>query len=133
MGFRRVALPFTVEERAAGQSKWGFRKLFRLSISALTGFSSRPLILISSFGTAFLLIFFGLSIQTLVMYFRGRAATGFTTVILLQLLVGSIILISLGLIGVYIDSLFREVKARPRYFISETYGTGADARDPRDG
>lgn len=120
MGFRRLSLPFVVEERKSGNSKWGFRKLLKLSISALTGFSSRPLLLISSMGTFFLLVFLGLSIQTLVMYFRGRAATGFTTVILLQLLIGSIILISLGLIGIYIDSLFREVKARPRYFISDT-------------
>jgi glycosyltransferase involved in cell wall biosynthesis len=121
MGFKRVSFSFTVEERQAGKSKWGLRKLIRLSINALTGFSSRPLILISSIGTIFLLIFFGLSIQTLVRYFQGRAATGFTTVILLQLLIGSIILISLGLIGIYIDSLFREVKARPRYFIEATF------------
>lgn len=120
MGFHRASFPFVVGERKSGNSKWGFRKLLKLSISALTGFSSRPLLLISSMGTFFLLVFLGLSIQTLVMYFRGRAATGFTTVILLQLLIGSIILISLGLIGIYIDSLFREVKARPRYFISET-------------
>ncbi|HPX93201.1 MAG TPA: glycosyltransferase family 2 protein [Bacillota bacterium] len=128
MGFKRVSLPFVVGERASGKSKWGLRKLLKLSISALTGFSSRPLLLISSMGTFFLLVFLGLSIQTLVMYFRGRAATGFTTVILLQLLIGSIILISLGLIGIYIDSLFREVKARPRYFISEI----AEAANPAE-
>jgi dolichol-phosphate mannosyltransferase len=119
MGFRRTHFYFQVDARAVGKSKWGFRKLFRLSLNALTGFSSRPLMLISSMGTLFLFIFFILAIQTLVNYIRGVAATGFTTVILLQLLIGSIILISLGLIGMYIDSLFREVKARPRYFISE--------------
>lgn len=70
-------------------------------------------------GAVFLVVFFILAIQTLVHYLRGVAATGFTTVILLQLLIGSIILISLGLIGIYIDSLFREVKARPRYFIAD--------------
>ncbi len=131
MGFQRVSLPFVVGERKSGNSKWGFRKLLKLSISALTGFSSRPLLLISSMGTFFLLVFLGLSIQTLVRYFRGQAATGFTTVILLQLLIGSIILISLGLMGIYIDALFREVKARPRYFISEIMEslppTGEDA------
>lgn len=131
MGFQRASLPFVVGERKSGNSKWGFRKLLKLSISALTGFSSRPLLLISSMGTFFLLVFLGLSIQTLVRYFRGQAATGFTTVILLQLLIGSIILISLGLMGIYIDALFREVKARPRYFISEIMEslppTGEDA------
>ncbi len=121
MGFRRVTLPFTVDERPSGRSKWGFGKLVRLSVSALTGFSSRPLMLISSFGTFFLLVFFILAIQTLIRYFRGQAATGFTTVILLQLLIGSIILISLGLIGIYLDRLFREVKGRPRYLVAETF------------
>ncbi len=122
MGFKRISFPFEVEARTGGKSKWGFRKLVRLSVNALTGFSSRPLLLINSVGTFFLLAFLVLAIQTLVKYFLGKAATGFTTVILLQLLIGSLILISLGLIGVYIDSLFREVKARPRYFIAETYG-----------
>lgn len=119
MGFRRSSFLFEVDERPVGKSKWGFRKLFRLSVNALTGFSSRPLLLISSMGAVFLVVFFILAIQTLVHYLRGVAATGFTTVILLQLLIGSIILISLGLIGIYIDSLFREVKARPRYFIAD--------------
>ncbi|HZK28759.1 MAG TPA: glycosyltransferase family 2 protein [Clostridia bacterium] len=125
MGFKRVTFPFFVDERSTGKSKWGFRKLFRLSLNALTGFSSRPLLLINSMGAVFLLVFFILAIQTLVRYFRGQAATGFTTVIMLQLLIGSIILISLGLIGIYIDSLFREVKARPRYLMSEIVETPA--------
>lgn len=126
MGFRRTSFTFDVEERPTGRSKWGFRKLVRLSVNALTGFSSRPLLLIPTIGTFFLLAFLVLSIQTLVHYFRGVAATGFTTVILLQLLIGSLILISLGLIGLYIDSLFREVKARPRYFIAESFGGPQD-------
>lgn len=132
MGFRRINLPFVVQDRTDGKSKWGFRKLFRLSVSALTGFSSRPLILISSMGTFFLLAFFVLAIQTLVTYIGGRAATGFTTVILLQLLIGSITLISLGLIGLYIDSLFREVKARPRYLITERSEPGVRHERPAD-
>ena len=127
MGFRRTSFSFVVDERPTGRSKWGFRKLFRLSVSALTGFSSRPLLLIPTLGSFFLLAFFVLSIQTLINYFRGLAATGFTTVILLQLLIGSLILISLGLIGLYVDSLFREVKARPRYFIAEEFHGGGQA------
>lgn len=132
MGFKRTRFTFVVEDRPTGKSKWGFRKLLRLSFSALTGFSSRPLLLIASMGGFFLLAFFILSIQTLVKYFKGLAATGFTTVILLQLLIGSLILISLGLIGVYIDALFREVKARPRYFIAESYGGQKPAPDRED-
>ncbi len=120
MGFNRTTFAFVVDERKVGGSKWGFFKLAKLSLNAVLGFSSRPLMLISSMGVIFLIIFFILAIQTLIRYFGGRAATGFTTVILLQLLIGSIVLISLGLLGLYVANLFQEVKGRPRYFITET-------------
>lgn len=120
MGFKRISFPFEVDERKIGKSKWGFFKLLKLSLNAVVGFSSRPLMLISSMGVIFLVVFFALAIQTLIQYFKGNAATGFTTVILLQLLIGSIVMISLGLLGLYVASLFREVKGRPRYFITET-------------
>jgi dolichol-phosphate mannosyltransferase len=53
-----------------------------------------------------------------VRYFSGHAVEGFTTVILLILLIGSVIMISLGIIGYYIARIYNEVKARPRYIIS---------------
>ena len=53
------------------------------------------------------------------MYFAGHAVAGFTTVILLLLLVGSILMFSLGVIGYYIAKIYDEVKMRPRYIISE--------------
>ena len=59
-----------------------------------------------------------LGIQTLVQYFTGNAVEGFTTVILLLLLIGSILMISLGIIGYYISKIYEEVKGRPRYLIS---------------
>ena len=59
-----------------------------------------------------------LSIQTLIKYFSGHAVEGFTTVILLILFIGSIIMISLGIIGYYISRIYEEVKGRPRYIIS---------------
>ena len=60
-----------------------------------------------------------LGIQTLVRYFSGHAVEGFTTVILLILIIGSIIMISLGIIGYYISRIYEEVKGRPRYIISK--------------
>ncbi len=132
MGFKRKTFLFEVDERKVGGSKWGFIKLAKLSLNAVIGFSSRPLMLINSMGIIFLVIFFVLAIQTLVRYFGGKAATGFTTVILLQLLIGSIVMISLGLLGLYVASLFREVKGRPRYFIAESIGKRADGEPERD-
>ena len=71
-----------------------------------------------------------LGIQSLVKYFSGNAVEGFTTVILLILIIGSIIMISLGIIGYYIAKIYEEVKGRPRYLISKTIGRGcAGSRD----
>lgn len=119
LGFSRKTFDFDVEDRTKGNSKWGFKNLIRLSVNAVTGFSSRPLVLITWLGMFFLVFFFVLGVQTLVRYFSGNAASGFTTVILLQLLIGSLVLISLGLIGLYLASLFHEEKKRPRYIVSD--------------
>ena len=59
-----------------------------------------------------------LGIQTLVRYCSGHAVEGFTTVILLILLIGSVIMISLGIIGYYIARIYEEIKGRPKYIIS---------------
>ena len=60
-----------------------------------------------------------LGIESLVRYFTGHAVEGFTTVILLILIVGSLIMMSLGIIGYYISKIYEEVKGRPKYLISK--------------
>lgn len=61
-----------------------------------------------------------LGLQTLWFYFTGRALEGFTTIIILLLIVGSILMISLGIIGYYLAKIYDEVRARPRYIVTET-------------
>ena len=75
-------------------------------------------------GAGFVILFMALvmGIQTLVRYFRGSSVEGFTTVILLILLIGSTIMISLGIIGYYIARIYEEIKGRPRYIIEEFLG-----------
>ena len=67
-----------------------------------------------------------MGIQTLFMKLSGRASDGFTTVILLQLIIGSAIMTSLGIIGIYLTKIYKEVKARPRYLISDYIRGGDD-------
>ncbi|MDD2426799.1 MAG: glycosyltransferase family 2 protein [Eubacteriales bacterium] len=122
LGFRRTSFEFDVQERKSGKSKWSVLKLFRLSGNALTGFSSKPLQIINVVGWVFILFFLILAIQTLINYFQGQAVEGFTTVILLQLLIGGGIFLGMGVMGTYIDRIFIEVKRRPRYLISERKG-----------
>lgn len=119
VGFKRTTIPFEVADRDVGTSKWSLFKLFKLAITAITSFSSIPLQIVTFLGFVFLIGAIVLGIQTLYMKFRGIAASGFTTVILLQLIIGSAIMISLGIIGTYISKIFDEVKNRPRYIISE--------------
>ena len=73
-------------------------------------------------GWVMLLGAFLLGIQSLYRYFTGTALEGFTTVILLLLIIGSILMISLGIIGHYISRIYDEIKARPRYLISKRCG-----------
>ena len=70
-------------------------------------------------GLIFLVTAIVLGIQTLVHYLTGNAVEGFTTVILLLLIIGSILMISLGIIGYYISRIFQEVQGRPKYIISK--------------
>ena len=119
LGFNRTTFSFDVAERETGQSRWSLIKLASLSINAITSFSAMPLQLITTIGFAFMIGAVALLIQTLVNFFSGHAANGFTTVIVVELIVGACIMISLGLIGTYIARIFEEVKNRPRYIVSE--------------
>ncbi|HBP38243.1 MAG TPA: glycosyltransferase [Clostridiales bacterium] len=118
LGFRRTTFSFEVAVRTTGGSRWSILKLASLSINAITGFSALPLQFITGLGLVLLVVFLGLGIQTMINWSSGHAADGFTTVILLLLLIGSSIMISLGLIGIYIARIFTEVKSRPRYIIA---------------
>ena len=118
VGFNRYQLPFAVKGRIAGSSKWSPIKLGKLFISAITAFSSLPLQIITFLGGLFFIGSLALAIQTLYMKYAGIAYTGFTTVILLQLIIGSALMLSLGIIGTYLARIYDEVKYRPRYLIS---------------
>ena len=63
-----------------------------------------------------------LGVQTLINYFSGTAAEGFSTVILLILIVGACVLIGVGIIGFYLSKIYEEIKQRPRYIVSERAG-----------
>ena len=118
LGFRRVQLPFTVAERSGSESKWSTPTLLRLSLRALTSFSSVPLHVISGLGLILFVASLVLGVQTLWMKLSGAATSGFTTVILLQLIIGSALMFSLGIIGTYLARIHDEVKGRPRYVVA---------------
>ncbi len=122
IGFKSIAIPFEVQERAIGTSKWSVWSLTKYAIQNITSFSGAPMQFVSLMGWIMFFASIALGIQSLYKYFSGNALEGFTTVILLQLIIGSVLMISLGIIGHYISRIYNEIKARPRYIISKRCG-----------
>ncbi len=120
MGFRTIQIPFEVAPRRAGKSGWSYLRRTKLALIGITTFSSFPLRLVTFAGMIFFLFAVGLGVQTLYLKLAGRAFTGFATVILLELIIGSLLMISLGIIGEYLARIYEEVKGRPRYIVSES-------------
>ncbi len=125
IGFRKTTVEFDVQERTEGESKWSTWSLVQYAIKNIVSFSTVPMQCVTVAGVFVFLMAVILSIQSLVKYFSGHAVEGFTTVILLILIIGSIIMISLGIIGYYIAKIYEEVKGRPRYLISKRIGAGS--------
>ncbi|MEF3304025.1 glycosyltransferase family 2 protein [Paenibacillus sp. GYB003] len=119
LGFRTVQVEFDVPPRSGGKTRWSFLSLAKLALNAIIAYSAVPLRLIGVVGLLFLLGAFALGAQTLFRKWTGDAVTGFTTVILLLLVIGSAVMISLSTIGEYVAAIYNEVKGRPRYLIRE--------------
>jgi dolichol-phosphate mannosyltransferase len=119
VGFKTVQHPFHVEERVNGTSHFSTAKLAMLAINATVSYTSKPLYITIISGLLFLFFAVILGIQTLANYLVGNALDGFSTVILVLLITGSMIMISLGIIGIYISRIYDEIKARPRYIIKD--------------
>lgn len=118
-GFQTETVEYEVQERQFGESKWSFWSLMRYAITNATSFSTLPLQMVTVMGIASILFSVILAVQTLVKYLFGNAVEGFTTVILLILIIGGFIMLSMGIIGHYISRIYEEVKGRPKYIISK--------------
>ena len=118
-GFKSTTVTFDVQERVAGKSKWSFMSLVKYAISNTTSFTTAPLQFVTFMGVLMIIFSVVLGVQTLVRYFMGTAVEGFTTVILLLLVIGGCIMISLGIIGHYLSRIYEEVKGRPKYIVRD--------------
>ncbi len=120
VGFRQIGVPYKRVARQAGETKYPFRKMLRLALNAVTGFSYFPLQLATYFG----FISAGISILAIpvviVMRLAGSPAfTGQATTLIAVLFLGGVQLISLGILGEYIGRLYDEAKGRPLYVLWE--------------
>lgn len=122
VGFRTAEVSYEVQERTAGESKWSTWSLMKYAVSNITAFTALPLHLVTIFGILTLLVSLVMGVIALVQKFMGIALGGFTTVIILLLFLGSLIMLSLGIIGYYLGNIYEEIKDRPRYIVADTCG-----------
>ena len=124
MGFKKVILPFTPHERLGGSSKYSLRKMFRLSMDAIFSFSLVPLYISISMGALFLILAFIEAIYVLSFWVTGNTtslAPGWSSLMFMLLVVGGMLMLSLGFIGIYIGYIFQEVKGRPAYIVRQVW------------
>jgi dolichol-phosphate mannosyltransferase len=122
IGFRQVPFPYDRDPRLAGVTKYPLSKMVRFALDALTGFSSAPLKLASQFGI-------GLSIGSLLLllyivyaWLTGSSIQGWTSLMLIVVVIGAVQMFVLGLMGEYIGRLYNESKGRPLYIVQEIAG-----------
>jgi len=119
VGFRHARVEFSVSPRQWGASRWNFFSLTRLAGRAVISYSAFPLRMIHVAAAGFFLLALWLGFRALYLKFVGQAVDGITTVIVLLLLVGSLLLLGLGILGEYAAAIYEEIKARPRYIVTE--------------
>lgn len=119
IGFSTAQVEFEVQPRFEGKSRFSIWGLVKYAIQNVAAFSSAPLQIVTVLGMAVFFSSVCLGVWSLWQKLSGRAMEGFTTVILLELLIGSVLMICLGIIGYYVAKIYEEIKDRPRYIVNE--------------
>lgn len=117
MGFPSDVVYFDVKAREAGHSKYTLNKMMTLAIDGITSMSIRPLRLIGGLGFLMFLFSMVMCVIGLVDWAKGNNVPGYTTTLIVSLIIGGITLLSLGIIGEYVGKIYMETKHRPRYII----------------
>lgn len=118
VGFKSITIEYDVAPREFGTTKWSFVKLVKYAINNISSFTAAPLQIVTVLGGVLIVASIILALQTFLRWCMSGAVEGFTTVILLLLLIGGSIMVSLGIIGYYISRIFDEIKGRPQYIVS---------------
>lgn len=125
IGFRLAVLPYIPTRRIAGNTKFSFRKMVSLALNAIFSFSLVPLYIAITLGGVFLLLALAEAIYVLRFWLLGLnsgLAPGWSSLMFVLLIVGGMVMITLGVIGIYLGYIFQEVKGRPVYLIRRVLG-----------
>jgi dolichol-phosphate mannosyltransferase len=124
IGFRQVPFAYDRQERFAGETKYPLKKMMRFALDALTGFSSAPLKLASHVGLALSIGSIVLILYIAYAWAAGRSIQGWTSLMLVVVIIGAVQMFVLALMGEYIGRLYNEAKRRPLYIVQEVAGDG---------
>jgi len=123
VGFNTEYIPYTVEERESGESKWGFRKLLKYAFEGIVSFTTFPLKLSAYVGflSSIISVIYLIVVVVQKLAF-GIDVPGYATIVVLVLLLGGLQLFSLGILGEYLSKIYVQVKNRPVYILKEHLG-----------
>ncbi len=134
IGFKHFGLEYKRDHRYAGETKFSFNKMLRFAMDGITGYSDKPLYISFRLGviisiSSFIMILFYITKKIVL---PESVIHGWTSTIILILFLGGVQLISLGIMGLYIGRIYREVKKRPLYLVSERFGFNSGRNPERD-
>jgi dolichol-phosphate mannosyltransferase len=124
IGFRQLPFAYDRQERFAGSTKYPLKKMIRFALDALTGFSSAPLKLASHVGLALSIGSVILILYIAYAWAAGHNIPGWTSLMLIVVIIGAVQMFVLALMGEYIGRLYNEAKRRPLYIVQEVAGDG---------
>ena len=129
-GFHTTRLPVRHQPRAEGESSYTLRRLLRLAMDIALGYSEKPLRMVAGTGIACSLVAFVMVAIGLWRWWDGDIqVAGYTSIIGAIWLIGGLTMFSLGVVGLYVGQVFRNVQQRPYYIVADTTGTGEAAHD----
>ncbi len=123
VGYKQIAIPYEAAARYGGKSKYSLIRMLRFAVDGVTSFSSIPLYISAFIGLIISLLSFIYAIFAIYSrLFTTRVVEGWTSVLVMVLFLGGILLMTLGIQGIYLGRIYKEVKGRPRYLVRRTYG-----------
>ena len=122
LGFKTATVAYDRLPRLHGETKYTLAKMVALAINGITSLSVRPIRIIALMGIILFVVFLGRSVWVFATWLTGHTVQGWTSVMLLFLLIASFQTFAIAVIGEYVGKIYFEAKARPRYIVEEEIG-----------
>ncbi len=126
LGYKTAIVEFERLPRLHGETKYTLQKMMRLAIDGITSLSVRPIRLIALLGIILFFIFLGMSVWVFGTWIAGHTVQGWTSVMLLFLLIAAFQTFALAVIGEYVGKIYFEAKSRPRYIVEKEIGGASE-------